>query len=315
MDIQGSFTSPGLKKTHTAAHPAASRTLADIHRGRDYLTHEKLWVAFHASNTVGYRHASFLFTPGRWRGYEWADVRTTPTSATTLVIGHSDLAVSELHIREIRTSSSYRSVFATNLEHDATLLPGVFDLPLGLPNDERQSRTHIVQGDDSLLYKAWKRGNNRSTQARPRIYANFSVRTNPPVRSEVLGILKGLPDVSFGSFSPSRKGRLKDLEEMSHCGIVVCPRGGGLDTHRVWEALMVGAFPAVLTSDHSARLLRALNLPHIALESWNDLQDSQAVEREFVRCQSQEWDYSGVTASFWIERISASTSRLLPAQI
>jgi len=81
-----------------------------------------------------------------------------------------------------------------------------------------------------------------------------------------------------------------------------------MDTHRVWEALMVGAFPAVLTSDHSARLLRALNLPHIALESWDDLQDTQAIEREFLRCQSQEWDYSAVIASFWVEQISASAS-------
>lgn len=283
-------------------------SLREIHSTRDYLTHEKLWIAFHRLDTVDYRHASFLFTSGRWRGYEWNDVRTTPTSADTVVIGHSDIAVSELSIREIRTNSNCRSIFAANLEQAATKLPGVFDLPLGLPNDERQSKTHIVQGDDSLVYKAWKRGTNRSSSARPRIYANFSVRTNAAVRSEVLGILKGLPDVRFGSFSASRKGRLRDLEEMSHCGIVVCPRGNGMDTHRVWEALMVGAFPAVLTSDHSARLLRALDLPHIALGSWNDLQDSQAMEREFVRCQSQEWDYSPVTASFWIERVSASTS-------
>ena len=307
MDIRSLFTSPALKKRPTSAPKAASRTLAEIHRSRDYLTHEKLWVAFHASHTVDYRHASFLFASGRWRGYEWEDVRTTPTSAATLVIGHSDTVVSELHIREIQTNSGYRSIFAANLEHEAALVPGSYDLPVGLPNDERQSKTHIVQGDDSLLYKPWKSGAKGGNLTTPG-YANFSVRTNPPVRGEVLGILNGLPNATFGSFSPSRQGRLGDLKGMSHCGIVARPRGNGMDTHRVWEALMVGAFPAVLTSDHSARLLRTLNLPHIALESWHDLQDSQAIEKEFFRCQSHEWDYSGVTASFWIGKISASTS-------
>ena len=34
--------------------PQAS--LQEIHDARDYLTHEKLWIAFHQLDTIDYRH-------------------------------------------------------------------------------------------------------------------------------------------------------------------------------------------------------------------------------------------------------------------
>ncbi len=65
-------------------------TLSEIHARGDFLTHEKLWIAFHNSRNVDYRHAGYLFSSGRWRGYEWRDVRDTRSLASTLVVGHSD---------------------------------------------------------------------------------------------------------------------------------------------------------------------------------------------------------------------------------
>jgi len=103
MEIPSSFRRrQPIVCVNPTAKPQAS--LREIHDARDYLTHEKLWIAFHRLDTIDYRHKGHLFTVGRWRGYEWEDVRTASSASTTLVIGHSDSTVSELDIRKIQNS-------------------------------------------------------------------------------------------------------------------------------------------------------------------------------------------------------------------
>jgi hypothetical protein len=47
------------------------------------------------------------------------------------------------------------------------------------------------------------------------------------------------------TYSKQMTGYLQELSEYQFCA---CPPGMGIDTHRVWEALMVGTIPIVLTS-------------------------------------------------------------------
>ena len=283
-------------------------TLSEIHARGDFLTHEKLWIAFHNSRNVDYRHTDYLFSPGRWRGYEWRDVRETGSLASTLVVGHSDNEVTLPMVEDVLNHTQYRFIYASNVSSEAAKLVNVYDLPLGIPNKENQSKTHIIQGEQTLLTRAWKKGQRNAGSEGPSIYANFSVRTNPSVRNKVMGIANSLSKVKKGTFRLSKKGRLLDLVSMAECGIVLCPRGNGMDTHRVWETLLVGAIPALLASDHSARLLRELNLPHIALTSWEELRDYPTIAARYLDCIKESWDFSGLSASWWISRIEAHIS-------
>jgi hypothetical protein len=49
---------------------------------------------------------------------------------------------------------------------------------------------------------------------------------------------------------------------------VPCPRGNGLDTHRIWEAIYLGAIPVVLNSDRFAALE---GWPILFIEDWNEI--------------------------------------------
>ena len=283
-------------------------TLREIHARGDFLTHEKLWIAFHNSRNVDYRHTDYLFSSGRWRGYEWRDVRETPSLASTLVLGHSDKEVTLPMVEDVLSHTQYRFIYASNVSSEAAKLVTVHDLPVGIPNRERQSKTHIIQGDQTLVTRAWKKAQRRALVTKPTIYANFSSRTNPSVRNKVLDIVAPLSHVKKGSFQLSKKGRALDLETMAQSGIVLCPRGNGMDTHRVWEALLVGAVPALLATDHSARLLRELALPHISLTSWEEVRDYPNITARYLDCIKESWDFSGLSASWWISRIEAHIS-------
>jgi hypothetical protein len=47
----------------------------------------------------------------------------------------------------------------------------------------------------------------------------------------------------------------------------ICPRGNGLDTHRIWECLYLNTIPIVIKDD----FINIHNLPIIVLDSWDDL--------------------------------------------
>ena len=289
-------------------HGAHVVSLREIHKSGDYLTHEKIWAFSLTHADVSYRHAAHLFTTSRWRGFDWEDIRESSTTSRVLVIGHDDTLITNEVLEEIQRVHSYRAIFAANLSSDARGSEGVFDLPLGIPNDERHSRTHRIQADQSLVRRGWTAGSRRASGNPPRLYANFSVRTNPSERQAVLDIVRSIPEVTRGAFRLSRRGRLADLVGMASAKLVVCPRGHGLDTHRFWEALLVGAVPIVRHKDHCAILAKQLRLPHIALTEWSELRNLRFIVDEWEKIQNVAWDFSPLTTQYWKRAIIAQTT-------
>ena len=55
--------------------------------------------------------------------------------------------------------------------------------------------------------------------------------------------------------------------ELSKHKYAICPRGNGLDTHRIWECLYLNTIPIVIKDD----FINIDNLPIIVLDNWDDL--------------------------------------------
>jgi hypothetical protein len=274
-------------------------TLAEIHKSGDYLTHEKLWVQALRAPTIEYRNGYFLLKNGRWRGFDWEDVRGQSLAGKVLVIGHSDDDVTSENVADIVSASNPQWIFATNLTAEAKGNPRVRDLPLGIPNDERHSKTHIIQADDTLLRKAWLKSNAPKDYKDVVIYANFSVRNNREARGPALDAVSAVSGARIGEFVLSKKGRLRDFMAMRESGLVLCPRGNGMDTHRFWECLLLGAIPVVLETDHCARLAREMKLPAVSIRDWSDLRDRYSLVEEVMSIRSKTWDMTALTASYW----------------
>lgn len=287
-------------------HGAHVTGLEEIHLSGDYLTHEKLWIHSLQNPDLVYRNGNFLTNEGRWRGLEWTDIREEPLDRKILIIGHSDRNVESSLVSEILEKSNPNAILASNLSVAAARNLRVADLPLGIPNDERQSKTHKIQADASLLKKAFSRSHCPSSFLDTQLYANFAVRNNPEVREAAMKAFIDIPDARRGEFVLSKRGRFSDLKAMRESGLVLCPRGAGMDTHRFWECLLVGAIPVVLESDHSARLARALEIPVITIPDWNELRDNRNLEIQWNRIHECEWDFSPLTSKFWINWLTGA---------
>jgi len=69
------------------------------------------------------------------------------------------------------------------------------------------------------------------------------------------------------------------LEFLTGCRAMLCPRGNGLDTHRVWECLAKGTWPIVQDNAHTQLLLRQYpSLGLLTIDSPEDLDELELRE-------------------------------------
>jgi hypothetical protein len=94
-----------------------------------------------------------------------------------------------------------------------------------------------------------------------RVYANFLLNTNPVKRQECLDAAPS--DAMIKSGVPLDEYR----SDLCASRFVLCPEGTGMDTHRVYEALLCGATPVVL---RSALTPLYANYPICVVDSWTD---------------------------------------------
>jgi hypothetical protein len=62
------------------------------------------------------------------------------------------------------------------------------------------------------------------------------------------------------------------LEFLTDCRAMLCPRGNGIDTHRVWECIAKGVWPIVQDNAHTQLLLRQYpSIPLLTIDSPSEL--------------------------------------------
>ena len=91
------------------------------------------------------------------------------------------------------------------------------------------------------------------------------------------------------------------LQLASH-KFVLCPDGNGLDTHRTWEALYLGAYPVV--QRHVFTEYFAVRLPILVVDSWSQI-THDLLNYTYSIFSKLEWNWELLTMSYW-ERVMRS---------
>lgn len=77
------------------------------------------------------------------------------------------------------------------------------------------------------------------------IYVNFSPNTNPTAREYLFSYYSQFKDVLIVK---KKVNYTTYMNQMGNSKYVLCPRGNGLDTHRYYEAILMGSIPIVENS-------------------------------------------------------------------
>ena len=149
------------------------------------------------------------------------------------------------HIKKVKRQYSQNCSFTDTDDDTAKLVP----IPIGIENR--------MWFDHDILHRIRKRQDIPKTKG---VYFFFSLGTHPS-RKECYNTLK---DVIEFNQNRSREDYFVELKRHKYA---ICPRGNGLDTHRLWECLYLDVIPIMLNSDS----VHINNLPIIYLDKWSDL--------------------------------------------
>jgi hypothetical protein len=127
------------------------------------------------------------------------------------------------------------------------------------------------------------------------LYVNINVTTNHGYRHNIVSTLSRNPAAVV------EQGLSVDqyLQRIGQSRFVASPRGNGIDCHRTWEALYLGAVPVMARQDRVACLD---GLPVLETEGWDDLSPARLQEAWDAITRST-WKFERLYLSHWRRRI------------
>lgn len=89
------------------------------------------------------------------------------------------------------------------------------------------------------------------------------------------------------------------LLDMSQAKFVVSPRGNGLDCHRTWEALLMGAYPIVKSSSLNPLYQ---DLPVLIVDDWDQISE-EWLDKQYKEIQKKNYKIDKIYMEYWSELI------------
>lgn len=257
----------------------------DVITGDKLLQLENETIAYLKIDTLA------LHSPFLWRGK-----MHTARPAPVWISGHSDYGVTADMYNQYGNNT--KVWFAANREH---LAPNLFAIPVGITNDCEDSPIHRVYGNVDVMEQAL----SEPRSIKNTVYMNFHIHTYPQEREPVYNMFKNKSWVTVGSAEHTLNGRLRYLRDIRSHKFGLCPRGNGVDTHRLWETLYMECIPIV--KRHIA-MNDFTDLPICWIDDWSEV-TPEFLESEYKRITEGTWNLEKLNFSYWAKLIQTHASR------
>ena len=240
------------------------------------------YLSFCNDNNICYIKTDFFYLGTlNWRG------ESHPKSINDVcVIGHSDYPV----VEEI--SNKFRKVFCINKNSSSK---NTFGLPLGITNDCNDSPFHKIYGNREVMIDVFSEPMKKESLS----YINFNILNFPTERQFVFDKFNNSSWNKIGEVENSIKGRIRFLRDLRSSKFVFCPRGNGIDTHRIWESLYMGSMP-IVKYENTHHLFT--DLPILFIKEWHEINEGFLNEK-YEEMINKEWNMDKLKISFWLNFI------------
>ena len=165
----------------------------------------------------------------------------------------------------------------------------VFSLPIGITSTSHCS----IIGNIDIIVEQFKR-----KKLNKMAYINYKIKDNPLERAEreyVLNKFSNKHWVTNGNFERTHTGHKTFIEDIYDHKFVFCPRGNGVDTHRLWTSLYLGSIPIVrFEKEYEA----FQHLPILFIKNWDEI-TLDFLEQKYEEIHSKKYDFSVLTMSYW----------------
>lgn len=170
-------------------------------------------------------------------------------------------------------------------------------------NDNTHVKMHSIP--IGIANRHWDHGNgqriqevqSKSFSQERLLYLNFAIETFPQERRLVHALLARAP---FSYLSPAKQFGAY-LQDLASCKFVASPRGNGLDTHRLWEALYVGSYPIVKSSTLDPLYA---NLPVVILNDWSEV-TQEFLDQKHRELKAKSFSLDKLYIDYWTRLIDS----------
>jgi hypothetical protein len=174
--------------------------------------------------------------------------------------------------------------YAQNVEYDH---PNLIPIPIGLANDYCKITLKI-----NHLSSQKKHIKNKKL-----LYINHRISTCPSARGWIYNYFKTNDWCTIDNSNLSLEEYKLQLDNHK---FILCPRGNGIDTHRLWESLYHGIIPIVEHHIHYEKCL--IDLPVIIINSFKDI-TKEFLEFKYIEIQNKQFNMNKLNVNWWIEKI------------
>lgn len=217
------------------------------------------------------------------------------TNRFIIIMGNSDLTI-DYNIQDITKLLNNRLLVKIYSQNIKIKHKKVVQLPIGVPlhSDfyfDFISRKKILPfSSQKKLIKAIK----FKIKKKYLIYCNYHFAMNSERANCKKKLLK-----SLCYYTPKRISLKNTWNEIKNYQFIVCPEGNGVDTHRVWEGLLLGAIPIVKINFLSPLYGK---LPIIIIKDWSQV-NLNFLDQQLKKIKSRKYDFSILFMNYWINEI------------
>lgn len=233
---------------------------------------------------ISYIKTDFFYVK---RDFVWRGKKHPEAICDIAIIGHSDYPLTD------EIANKFKICFGTN---NLSKKSNVFGLPLGITNDCDDSNLHKIYGNLEVMIDV----SQMILEKESMVYLNFDYLTNPPEREPVYRRFLKEKYTNVGKIDNTIDGRKDFLIDIKKSNFVLCPRGNGIDTHRLWETLYMGSIP-IVKRERAHHLF--YDLPILFVDSWEQITEN-FLSKELELIRKKDWNLEKLNFSFWKSFIS-----------
>jgi hypothetical protein len=206
-----------------------------------------------------------------------------------------DMEVGEDVIQKIGVSLRPDLIWLTT--NAMTRDPRVRAMPIGLTDYCGYSPFHAIIGDTAAFRALIEATPRREDNL---VLMNFYDQSASLVRPPIRQLFRGRSFVTKSDYSQDGAGYARYVQGLRSHPFCLAPRGAGIDTHRLWEALYAGCIPIV---ERSWALRDFEDLPILFVNRWEEACDAARLKVVRDEFQARTWDLRKLTLSYWYDEI------------
>lgn len=226
-----------------------------------------------------------------------------------LVTGDSDLCVPKEALCESETRTLTNNLYLTKWFAQNTEIQNndmIIQLPIGLDyhtisNNQNHSWSDLGEGsfpkDQEDILISLRQQMKPFFERVPLIYINFSINNDKFLQRK--NAFEQIPN-NLLFINQTFSKRTVVWKNIINYTFVLSPFGMGMDCHRTWETLCLGAIPIVKAPKFKKMFE---DLPVLIVDDWSEI-TRELLDETINNFKNKTFDYEKLKLNFWIDKIN-----------